>query len=94
MLKSIIAPVAVAAAIVAAITPAAASAGTREAASITVDVRDLDLTQPADRARADRRVNAAIRSLCNATGERGVAARNAEAACRAEALASVRPLGF
>jgi UrcA family protein len=90
MFKTII----TAATIATALVPAAATAAPRDEASVRVDVSDLDLSQPADRARADRRINAAVRSLCYTSGARSVSTRNAEAACRDQALASVRPLGF
>ena len=78
----------------AALAPAAATASVREPAVVSVDVSDLDLSQSADRARADRRITAAVRSLCYTGGPRTISARNAEAACRDAAMASVRPLGF
>lgn len=94
MLKTII----TAAALVTAIAPAAANIrdtaqiGTvSNTSQISVDVSDLDLAQPADRQRADRRINAAIRSLCDTSGPRPLSVRAAEAACREQAVASVRP---
>jgi UrcA family protein len=89
MLKSIL----IAAAVAASIAPVAATAGQQDI-NRTVNVSDLDLSNPADRARAERRINAAVRSLCEGNGARSVAARTAEAACREQAMASVRPLGF
>lgn len=74
--------------------PAPVSASQRGSDQIIVDVRDLDLSLSADRARADRRITAAIRSLCATPGHRSIEARNAEADCRDQARASVRPLGF
>ena len=94
MLKSLIAKAVVCAAIATSFAPTVASAGTRETAAITVNVGDLDLTQPADRVRASRRVNSAIHSLCDGSGQRTITMRNAEAACRADALASVRSPGI
>lgn len=91
MMKSLLSTAAILAAIAA---PVAASTTPDDVTSIAVDVRDLDLSQPADRARADRRVNAAVRSLCETSGQRTLAARTAEAECKKEALASVRRRSF
>jgi UrcA family protein len=90
MFKSIITATALTAA---AFAPVAATAGQNDS-SRTINVSDLDLSNPADRVRAERRITAAVRSLCEGNGARSVAARTAEAACREQAMASVRPLGF
>jgi UrcA family protein len=94
MLKSILTRAAFGAALVAAVAPVAATAGQRETTTVAVDVSDLNLSNPADRVRAERRVSAAVRSMCATSGARSIATRQTEAACREQALASIRPLGF
>ncbi|RPF70314.1 UrcA family protein [Aurantiacibacter spongiae] len=52
--------------------------------AVTIDVRtsDLDLTDSADQARLDRRIDTAIDQACR-TGGRDLSSRRAESACRA-----------
>ena len=54
--------------------------------SVDVPVADLDLSQAADRAVLDSRIENAARKAC-ASGMRGVAARQVENECRAQAIA-------
>lgn len=75
-------------------TSAVAATDAQTTTSIAVDVGDLDLSQPGDRQRADRRITATIRSMCETSGPRTLAIRTAEAVCREQAQASVRPRGF
>lgn len=90
MIKSIVSVTALAVFTLA--TPLAAAPRAND--QITVNVRDLDLQRPADRVRAERRIEAAIRSLCTTSGLRTLDMRNAEAECREMARASVMPIGF
>lgn len=81
----IIAPVAISLAIV------SASAGASDAvSSITVDVRDLDLSQPADQSVLDQRIDRAARSICR-SGVLGLTGRRLDEECRQQALANAKP---
>ncbi|MBB3032934.1 UrcA family protein [Alteriqipengyuania lutimaris] len=69
-----------AAALAAIALPTAAVAADR---SVDISVADLDLSQAADRAVLDTRIDRAVRKVC-ATGTRGVTAQHIEAECRAQ----------
>jgi UrcA family protein len=83
-----------AAALATVLAPTAAMANPHDTILIEVDVRDLDLSNPADQERADRRVANAARSLCQTSGRRSLEVRAAETACIEQAIASVRPQGI
>lgn len=83
-----------AAALATVLAPAAAIATPHDTILVEVDVRDLDLTNPADQDRADRRIANAARSMCQASGRRSLEVRAAETACIEQAIASVRPQGL
>lgn len=83
-----------AAALATVLAPAAAIATPHDTILVEVDVRDLDLANPADQDRADRRVANAARSICETSGRRSLEVRTVEAACIEQAIASVRPQGL
>lgn len=83
-----------AAALATVLAPTAAVATPHDTILVEVDVSDLDLANPADQDRADRRVTAAARSICETSGRRSLEVRAAEAACIEQAIASVRPQGL
>lgn len=66
-----------AAALAALATPAAA----KDAPTVRVGIADLDLTQAADREKLEQRIATKARIMCR-SGARGVAAIQAERACR------------
>lgn len=72
----------IAAALAALATPAVAADR-----SIIVTSSDLDLTQSADRAKLDSRIETATRMICE-TGARDAAALKAERECQADAIAN------
>jgi UrcA family protein len=84
MLKTLILSASLA---LAAAVPAAA-ADRDDSAQVRID--DLDLANPSDQQRLDRRVSAAARRIC-ATGARNLAAITAENRCIALALESAAP---
>jgi UrcA family protein len=66
----------------------------RDAASRVVSYADLDLAAPAGRARLDRRIGAAVRSICGDNAGDLRAARESRA-CRIATLAQIsRPARF
>ena len=73
-----------AAALAAIALPTTATAADR---SIAVPVADLDLSQAADRAVLDSRIERAARKAC-ASGVKGAAAQRIESECRAQAVES------
>lgn len=73
--------------IAASATPAIANAEV-EAISATVTARDLDLSNPTDRARLDRRIGIAIRRLCAQDG-RDLSASAERQRCTTAALQSI-----
>lgn len=90
MVKSLL----TAAALATVLAPAAAIATPHDTILVEVDVSDLDLADPADQARADRRIANAARSICETSGRRSLEIRTAEAVCIEQAIASVRPKGL
>ena len=69
-------------------TPALANGD--QAPSASVEIADLDLNTQIDRDTLDRRVNQAIRSLCN-TNDRTASAQQRATQCRLAARASAQP---
>lgn len=68
--------------------PATASHQT-DTRAVDVSVDDLDLTQTADQQRLERRINSAVRTVCE-NNMRGLSATVAEQTCRKRALAAAR----
>lgn len=77
----------IAAALAALATPALTTPAIAADRSITVTSSDLDLTQSADRAKLDGRIETAARMICE-TGARDAAALKAERECQADAIAN------
>jgi len=75
---------------VAALISAPATAGQQTDTRVSdVSVDDLDLTQTAHQQRLERRINSAVRVVCE-NNMRGLSATVAEQACRKRALAEAR----
>lgn len=71
-------------------SPAFADNNEVKTPSASVEYEDLDLNSDAGRETLDRRVNQAIRTLCNAEN-RGVSAQRRATQCRLAARASATP---
>ena len=84
-----IAVVAAAAAVVG-VQSAHAAEASPDAVQVAIPTDDLQLAQPADQHRLDRRIAAAARDLC-ATGSRSARMLRMERACRSDVLDSARP---
>jgi UrcA family protein len=65
-------------------------AQTNDPASSTVQIKDLNLAMPKDRARLNTRVRSAVYMICR-SGLGGTAAQVIEAKCVQTALANARP---
>ena len=64
----------------------AAAQGIEDSVTVSVPAADLDLANPVDRARLDRRIAVAARRACD-TGTRGISANRLERACIASLTA-------
>ena len=76
--------------IAAAVSAPAMAQDPAESVTITIQTNDLDLTDAADQARLDSRVDRAISRACR-VGGRDADARRAEAACRADLADTIAP---
>lgn len=68
----------------AAVVPSSAQENTR---SVDVPIRDLDLSDPGDVRRLNRRLSRAVHAVCEVPGVRGVAAQSNSEACKVQAKA-------
>ncbi len=88
MFKTTIASIAA----VATLAIAAPASATLANDTATVRLGDLDLTNATHQRRMERRIDAAIRSVCDSRGPVSSATRVAIATCHAEVLAQVQPI--
>ncbi len=61
-----------------------------DAASVRVEVRDLDLSTAQGTSRLETRIENAVRSACAVSGRRSTADRSAELRCREQARAAAQ----
>ena len=78
-----------AAAAAAVVAVPAAAAQAEEAASVIVNIADLDLASEKDVTRLDRRIRSAAAQVCGSVGSRDIAANAAANRCRDAAIEGV-----
>ena len=79
------------AATIALLAPVAATAQAEEAATMTVNVEDLDLSSPQDQARMDTRIKTAARMICGNSGGKSFQDIKAQKECVSQAIAGSEP---